>query len=62
MKSIQVIVDKDGKTKVEAIGCVGSECQSFTRAVLDKLGQATEEIQKSEFFLAPSMENQVYQS
>ena len=49
MKTIEIIVTTDGKTRVETKGFVGSECREASRFIERALGQRTGENLTAEF-------------
>ena len=61
MKTIEVIVDKDGSTSVETKGFAGSECQQASRFLENALGQKTGERLAAEFFANTSIEQSARQ-
>jgi len=49
MKTIEIIVTTDGKTRVETKGFVGSECREASRFIEQALGKRTGERLTAEF-------------
>jgi hypothetical protein len=49
MKTIEIIVAPDGKSRVETKGFTGSECREASRFVEQALGNHVEELLKPEF-------------
>lgn len=49
MKRVEVVIDADGNSKVEAFGFSGSGCLDATKAIEDALGGVTEDVKKPEF-------------
>ncbi|PAY20999.1 hypothetical protein CKO51_02820 [Rhodopirellula sp. SM50] len=58
MKTIEVIVAPDGKTRVETNGYTGSDCRQASRALLQALGQQSSEQLKPEFHQAATEQQQ----
>ena len=58
MKTIDVIVAPDGKTRVETKGFTGSDCRQASRSLLQALGQQTSEKLKPEFHQAATTQQQ----
>ena len=58
MKTIDVIVAPDGKTRVETKGFTGSDCRQASRSLLQALGQQTSEKLKTEFHQAVTKQQQ----
>lgn len=50
MKTIEIIVQPDGQTKMETKGFVGSECQQASKFLERALGQRTSEQLTAEFY------------
>jgi hypothetical protein len=50
MRTIEIIVQPDGQTKIETKGFVGSECQEATKFLEKVLGQRTSEQLTAEFY------------
>jgi hypothetical protein len=50
MQTIEIIVTKNGKVKVEAFGFQGSSCEEATRFIEEKLGTASSSDKKPEFY------------
>jgi len=48
-KTIEIIVEPNGQTRVETKGFVGPECREASRFVEQALGQRTDELLKTEF-------------
>lgn len=55
-KTIQIIVDPKGGTKIETSGFTGSACQDATRALEQALGAVTGEQLTAEFYAASNDE------
>jgi hypothetical protein len=62
MKTIEIIVDTAGNTRVETRGFSGSSCREASRFLEQALGQRTEERFTTEFYQQSSIERQVEQS
>jgi len=62
VKRIEIIVAKDGQTRVETKGFLGSDCQGASRFIEQALGKATGEQLKPEFYTAASNHLQQRQS
>ena len=58
MKTINVIVAPDGKTRVETKGYTGSACRAASRSFEQALGQQTTELLKPEFHQAATEQQQ----
>jgi len=54
LKTIELTVSPEGKTKIEAHGFVGSECREASRFVEQALGQRTGMQLKPEYHAGPS--------
>ena len=54
---IEVIVAKDGSTRVETKGFAGAECQQASRFLETALGRRLEERLTAEFYEARSQQN-----
>jgi hypothetical protein len=52
MKTIEIVVDRDGKVVVQTKGFAGGSCREASRFVEDALGQRTSERTTAEFYLA----------
>lgn len=50
MKTIEIVVDKKGNTKVETKGFLGSSCQDASKAFEEALGARQNEQMTSEYF------------
>lgn len=50
MESVEIIIDKAGKVKVEVNGCSGSSCSSLTEGIEKALGNTVSDDKKQEFF------------
>lgn len=50
MESVEVIIDKEGKVKVEVNGCTGSSCQTLTEGIEKALGTVQADDLKPEYF------------
>ena len=62
MKSIEITVAPDGKTKVETKGFSGNSCQVASRFLETALGARTSEVLTNEFYAQSSQnENQTQQ-
>jgi hypothetical protein len=48
MKTIEVVISKDGETKVEAVGYSGAECEKATAELEKSLGVAGKRTAKPE--------------
>lgn len=58
MKTIQIIVQPDGQTKLETKGFAGPECQEASKFLEEALGQRTSEDLTAAFYAqAPEQEN-----
>jgi hypothetical protein len=55
-KTIQIIVDAKGGTKIETSGFTGSSCQDATRALEQALGAKVDEQLTGEFYTASNDE------
>ena len=62
MKTIEIIVDTAGNTRVETRGFSGPSCREASRFLELALGQRTEERFTTEFYQQSSIERQVEQS
>ena len=62
MKTIQIIVSPEGKTKVETKGFVGSECVQASQYIEQALGSRNLERKTSEFYIANTAENDLKNS
>lgn len=60
-KTIQIVVDPKGGTKIETSGFTGSSCQDATRALEQALGAKTDEQLTGEFYAAAN-EQQITES
>ena len=49
MKTIEIIVAPDGKSRVETKGFTGSECREASKFIEQALGNHVEELLKPEF-------------
>ena len=49
MKRIEIAVDKEGNSKVEAFGFSGKGCMDATKEIEDALGGVSEDVKKPEF-------------
>ena len=58
MKTIEIIVTTDGKTRVETKGFVGSECREASRFIEQALGKRTGERLTAEFHQRPRVAQQ----
>ena len=58
-KTIEITVLPNGQTKVETKGFIGAECQQASQFIERALGQAGEEVLKSEFYATSSNQNSV---
>ena len=61
MKTIEIIVAPDGKSRVETKGFAGSECREASRFIERALGQLTDELLKPEFHQTSSSQQQIQQ-
>ena len=62
MKTIEILVDKVGHTRVETRGFEGSSCRKASRFIEVALGQRTGEQLKPEFQQGQAAEQHVEQS
>ena len=62
MKTIQIIVSPEGKTKVETKGFVGNECVQASHYIEQALGSRNLERKTSEFYIANTAENDLKNS
>ena len=58
-KTIEITVQPNGQTKVETKGFTGAECQHASQFIERALGQAGEEILKSEFYATSANQHSV---
>lgn len=58
-KTIEITVQPNGQTKVETKGFTGAECQQASQFIERALGQAGEEVLKSEFYATSANPNSV---
>jgi hypothetical protein len=49
VKTIEIVVAPDGKSRVETKGFAGSECQQASKFIEDALGKRVSEIRTPEF-------------
>jgi hypothetical protein len=56
-KTIEIIVDPRGRTRVETKGFAGSGCREASRFVEQALGQRTGEQVTAEFYETPQVES-----
>ena len=61
MKTIEIVVALDGKSRVETKGFTGSECREASRFVEQALGQQTDELLKPEFHQTATSRQQIQQ-
>ena len=54
MKTIEIVVQPDGKTRIETKGFTGTECKDASRFIEQALGIRTSEQLTAEFFQAVS--------
>ena len=50
MKTIQVIIEADGKTKIDAIGFTGMDCVKATQFLEQALGVKADSKKKPEYY------------
>jgi hypothetical protein len=50
MESIDVVIDKEGKVKVEVNGCSGSSCKTLTEGIEKALGKVTSDDLKQDYY------------
>ena len=58
MKTIEIVVAPDGKSRVETKGFTGNECREASRFVEQALGQQTDELLKPEFHQTATTQQQ----
>ena len=51
-KTIEIIVSSDGQSRVETKGFVGAECRDASRLIEQALGQQSNEVLTSDFYVA----------
>ena len=56
MKSIEIVIDPQGKTTVQTKGFVGASCREASRFLEEALGQHTGEQLTAEFHQAQNVE------
>ena len=59
MKTIEIIISPDGKSRVETQGFQGAECREASRFIEQSLGQPQSEQLKAEFYATSSERQQV---
>jgi hypothetical protein len=59
LKTIEIIVQPDGQTKVETKGFTGSECRQASEFLEKALGQRTSEQLTAEFYAKASEQENV---
>ena len=62
MKTIEITVDPQGRTKVETKGFTGSSCREASRFVEEALGQRTAEQVTAGFYVAQEARQDLRQS
>ena len=62
MKTIEIVVDKDGRVTVETQGVAGGSCREASRFVEDALGARTSETLTAEFYQAQDGRTDLRQS
>lgn len=50
MKTVEVIIDQEGKVTVEAVGFKGGACSLATKAIEQALGAVSSDTKKPEFY------------
>ena len=58
-KTIEIIVQPNGQTKVETKEFAGAECQQASQFIERALGHVGEELLKSEFYATSAKQNSV---
>jgi hypothetical protein len=58
LRTVEIIVAPDGKTRVETKGFTGSECREASRFVEQTLGKHVGELLKPEFHQAATTQQQ----
>ncbi|WP_079912061.1 DUF2997 domain-containing protein [Paenibacillus sp. 32352] len=56
MKSIEIIVKKDGTLSIEAIGFQGKSCEAATQALEKALGMTEQRKKKPEYYQRTSLQ------
>ncbi len=59
MKTIEIIVDRDGRTTVETKGFTGSECRQASRFIEESLGVITSDRTTVEAFQVENKSNKI---
>ena len=62
MKTIEIIVDSQGRTRVETRGFAGSSCREASRFLEEALGQRSTERLTAEFYQAQEYRQDLRQS
>ena len=57
MKEVVVTISKTGETNIEVIGAVGSECDTITADLENKLGVVKERKLKPEYYQQTQLQN-----
>lgn len=61
MKTIEIVITPDGKSRVETKGFTGSECREASQFIERALGQQVDELLKPEFHQAATTQQQTGQ-
>ena len=61
MKTIEIIVQKDGSLKIDALGFSGPDCEKATRFLEEALGKQTGKQKKPEHYRQVRRQQQVGQ-
>ncbi len=61
MKTIEIIVDKQGQTRLETRGFQGSACKEVTRLLEKSLGTVSSDKTTAEFYSQPANQTQQIQ-
>ena len=59
MKTIEIVVDRDGRTTVETKGFTGGECRNASRFVEEALGAVASDRPTAEAFQAQTQPNRI---
>ena len=62
MKTIEITIDPQGRTRVETKGFTGKECREASKFVEDALGQRTAEKLTAEFYQDQKTDQNLRQS
>ena len=50
MESIDVVIDKEGKVKIEVNGCSGASCKTLTEGIEKALGTVTSDDLEQDYY------------